>query len=133
MRRSNMKTTLLLTSTFLSAIVLSACSSNPTSNTLVIQNANSQYEVTGMGKSQIIAKNNAIATANKTCGKSAAPVLVNEKTEYHGALKGVVDEKTGQMINAAAGVLGSVLGKNNTLEKDTDYQVTLTFTCKANG
>ena len=35
------------------------------------------------------------------------------------------------MIQAAAGVLGSVLGKNTNIEKDTDYQTTLTFTCKA--
>ncbi|SPL69537.1 hypothetical protein [Acinetobacter stercoris] len=124
-----MKKTLLISSSVLTAIVLGACSSTPT-KTLAIQTANNQYQVTGMGKSQIIAKNNAIAAANSTCGKKAAPVLIDEKTEYHGSLKGVVDEKTGQMINAAAGVIGSMIGKNNTLEKDTDYQTTISFTCK---
>lgn len=126
-----MKIKLLLSSTILASVFLSACSSNPTTNTLAIKNANNQYQVTGMGKSQILSKNNAIAAANKTCGKQASPVLVDEKSEYHGSLKGVVDEKTGQMINAAAGVIGTMIGKNNGLEKDTDYQTTLTFTCNA--
>ncbi|MBJ9952123.1 MULTISPECIES: hypothetical protein [unclassified Acinetobacter] len=114
-----------------SALFLSACASNPT-QTLAIQKADNQYEVTGLGKDQITAKNNAIVAANKTCGKKAAPVLINEKTEYHGTLNGVVDEQTGKMITAAAGVIGSVMGKNYGIEKDTDYQTTLTFSCKAN-
>ncbi|MCU4434962.1 hypothetical protein KTH93_05650 [Acinetobacter bereziniae] len=118
----------LLTS---SALLLSACASTPT-QTLAIQKADNQYEVTGLGKDQITAKNNAIVAANKTCGKKAAPVLINEKTEYHGSLNGVVDEQTGKMITAAAGVIGSVMGKNYGIEKDTDYQSTLTFSCKAN-
>ncbi len=118
----------LLTS---SALLLSACASNPT-QTLAIQKADNQYEVTGLGKDQITAKNNAIVAANKTCGKKAAPVLINEKTEYHGSLNGVVDEQTGKIITAAAGVIGSVMGKNYGIEKDTDYQSTLTFSCKAN-
>lgn len=114
-----------------SALFLSACASNPT-QTLAIQKADNQYEVTGLGKDQITAKNNAIVAANKTCGKKAAPILINEKTEYHGTLNGVVDEQTGKMITAAAGVIGSVMGKNYGIEKDTDYQTTLTFSCKAN-
>lgn len=114
----------------IAAITLTACATTPTQS-LAIQKENNQYEVTGLGKSQIIAKNNAINAANNTCGKKAAPVVIDEKSEYTGALKGIVDEKTGQMIQAAAGVLGSVLGKNTNIEKDTDYQTTLTFTCKA--
>ena len=110
---------------------LSACASSPTQS-LAIQKADNQYEVTGLGKSQIIAKNNAISAANATCGKKATPIVSNEKTEYNGALKGVFDEQTGKMITAAAGVLGSVLGTNTNIEKDTDYQTTLTFSCKAN-
>ena len=110
---------------------LSACASSPTQS-LAIQKADNQYEVTGLGKSQIIAKNNAISAANATCGKKATLIVSNEKTEYNGALKGVFDEETGKMITAAAGVLGSVLGTNTNIEKDTDYQTTLTFSCKAN-
>ena len=110
---------------------LSACASTPTQS-LAIQKSDNQYEVTGLGKSQIIAKNNAISAANTTCGKKATPIVSNEKTEYNGALKGVFDEQTGKMITAAAGVLGSVLGTNTNIEKDTDYQTTLTFSCTAN-
>ena len=113
-----------------SALLFTACASNPT-QTLAIQKADNQYEVTGLGKDQITAKNNAITGVNKACGKKGAPVLVDEKTAYHGSLKGAVDEQTGKMITAAAGVLGSVMGKNYGIEKDTDYQTTLTFSCKA--
>lgn len=110
--------------------LLTACASNPT-ETLAIQKPDNQFEISGLGKSQIIAKNNAVAAANKTCGKNSAPVLLDEKAQYNGALKGVVDEETGQLIQAASTVLGSVIGTKNTLERDTDYQVTLTFSCKA--
>lgn len=125
-----MKKTLSLCAVAVSSLILTACASTPT-ETLAIQNANNQYEISGLGKTQVIAKNNAISAANKTCGKNAASVLVSEKTEYNGALKGVVDEKTGQMVTAAASVLGTVLGKGTGIEKDTDYQSLITFTCRA--
>lgn len=125
-----MKNSLTLSFTLIAALTLSACASSPTKS-LAIQKDHNQYEVTGLGKSQIIAKNNAISAANSTCGKKAAPILIDEKSEYNGALKGVVDEKTGQMITAAANVFGSVFGTNTALEKDSDYQVTLTFSCRA--
>ena len=125
-----MKKTLILCAVAVSTLILNACASTPT-ETLAIQNANNQYEISGLGKTQVIAKNNAISAANKTCGKNATPVLVSEKTEYNGALKGVVDEKTGQMVTAAASVLGTVLGKGTGIEKDTDYQSLITFTCRA--
>ena len=125
-----MKNSLTLGFTLITALALSACASSPTQS-LAIQKDNNQYEVTGLGKSQIIAKNNAISAANSTCGKKAAPILIDEKSEYNGALKGVVDEKTGQMSTAAANVFGSVFGTNTALEKDSDYQVTLTFSCRA--
>lgn len=127
----NMKKLTAILALSTTALFLTACASNPT-QTLAIQKAGNQYEVTGLGKTQIIAKNNAIVAANNTCGKKATPVVNNEKTEYNGALKGVVDEETGKMITAAAGVLGSVIGKSNGIEKDTDYQTTLTFSCKVN-
>lgn len=126
-----MKNLFALSTISIVILTLTACASTPT-KTLAIKNANNQYEVTGLGKTQITAKNNAITAANSTCGKNSAPILVNEKNEYNGALKGVFDEKTGKMITAAAGVIGSVIGKNNGIEKDTDYQTTLTFTCNAN-
>lgn len=110
-------------------LVLTACATTP-SQSLAIQKENNQFEVTGLGKNQMIAKNNAIVAANTACGKKAAPIVADEKSEYNGALKGVFDEQTGKMITAAAGVIGSVMGKGG-IEKDTDYQTTLTFTCKA--
>ena len=127
----NMKKLSVILTLSTAALFLTACASNPTQS-LAIQKADNQYEVTGLGKTQIIAKNNAVNAANKTCGKKATAVVSNEKTDYNGALKGVVDEETGKMITAAAGVLGSVMGKSNAIEKDTDYQTTLTFSCKAN-
>lgn len=113
------------------ATILTACASTPTKS-LAIQKADNLFEVTGLGKSQIIAKNNAIAAANSSCGKKATPIVTDEKSEYSGALKGVFNEETGKMISAAAGVLGSVLGTNASIDQDTDYQTTLTFSCKAN-
>ncbi|MPW43139.1 hypothetical protein D7V21_10870 [Acinetobacter guerrae] len=112
-----------------SAILLTACASNPTATTAV-QKENNQFEVTGVGKTNLIAKNNAVDAANKTCKRSTA-VVVDEKTTYNGVLKGVVDEETGKMVEAAAGVIGSITGKNASLAKDDDYQTTLTFYCKA--
>ena len=123
-----MKKLMTLASVATATILLSACASTPT-ETLAIQKPNNQYEVSGLGKTQVLAKNNAISAANKTCGKNSAPVLIDEKTEYNGALKGVVDEQTGKLITAASSVLGSVIGTKNTIEKDTDYQTTITFSC----
>lgn len=125
-----MKKLMTLASVATATILLSACASTPT-ETLAIQKPNNQYEVSGLGKTQVLAKNNAISAANKTCGKNSAPVLIDEKTEYNGALKGVVDEQTGKLITAASSVLGSVIGTKNTIEKDTDYQTTITFSCNS--
>lgn len=126
----NMKKILTFLTASCATLILTACASNPT-NSLAIQKENNQFEVTGVGKSALIAKNNAVSAANSSCGKSASPVLVDEKAEYNGALKGVVDEKTGQMIQAAAGVIGTLAGKSTGLSGDQDYQSTLTFYCKA--
>ncbi|RKG29447.1 hypothetical protein [Acinetobacter tianfuensis] len=122
---------LLIGTSFISAILLSACASTPTQS-LAIQKPNNQYEVTAVGKTQIIAKNNAVSAANSTCGKKTVPVVIDEKTEYNGALKGVLDEKTGQMVQAAAGILGAISGTNTGINQDDDYQTVLTFTCRAN-
>lgn len=109
-------------------LTLAGCASNPTS-TNAIQLENNQFEVTGLGKTNVISKNNAITAANKTCGRNT-PVVTNEKTDYNGVLKGVVDEQTGRMVEAAAGVIGTFTGKNASLAKDDDYHTTLTFYCK---
>ena len=119
----------LLITGLLSAFVLSACSTTPTNNTTIIQKPNNQFEVTGLGKSELIAKNNAANAANKSCGKSAAIVL-NEKTTYNGVLQGVVDPQTGKLIQAATNVLGKISGTNTDISNDDDYQTTLTFQCQ---
>lgn len=125
-----MKNYLRVTSTILLGLVLSACASTP-NHTLAVQKPNNQYEVTGIGKTNLIAKNNAINAANQTCGSKAAPVVVDEKTTYQGVLKDLVDEETGKMVQAASGVIGIFTGKNTDLSRDDDYQTTLTFYCKA--
>lgn len=123
--------TVAIVSTLSATVLLAACTTTPTKS-LAIQKPNNQYEVTAVGKTSLAAKNNAIAAANSTCGKNATPVVVDEKQEYNGVLKGVVDEKTGQMIQAAAGVLGTITGNNGSISKDDDYQTVLTFSCRAN-
>ena len=127
-----MKKTFIMTLLGGLALGLTACASTPT-NTLAIQKENNQYEVTGIGKTSLIAKNNAISAAQKTCSRNTSPVVLDEKTAYQGVLKGVVDEQTGKMVEAAAGVIGTLTGKNASLAKDDDYQTTLTFYCKTNG
>ena len=112
------------------ALGLTACATTP-NNTLAIQKPNNQYEVTAVGKTALIAKNNAVTEANRTCGSRNIPVVVDEKTSYNGALKGVVDEQTGQLIHAATTVLGNLAGSTRTISSNEDYQVVLDFYCKA--
>ena len=126
-----MKKTLMMSVLGGLALGLTACASTPT-NTIAIQKENNQYEVTGIGKTNLISKNNAVSAAQKTCTKNTSPVVVDEKTTYQGVLKGGVDEQTGEMVEAAAGVIGTLTGKNASLAKDDDYQTTLTFYCKPN-
>jgi predicted lipoprotein with Yx(FWY)xxD motif len=126
-----MKKTLMMSVLGGLALGLTACASTPT-NTIAIQKENNQYEVTGIGKTNLISKNNSVSAAQKTCTKNTSPVVVDEKTNYQGVLKGVVDEQTGKMVEAAAGVIGTLTGKNASLAKDDDYQTTLTFYCKPN-
>ena len=126
-----MKKQLLTCTAIASALLLSACASNAPTKSLAIQKPNNQYEVTAVGKTSLAAKNNAIAAANSTCGRNASPIVVDEKSSYNGALKGVFDEKTGQMVQAAAGILGSITGSNTDISKDDDYQTVLTFTCQS--
>ena len=126
-----MKKISIICTAIAASVLLSACASNAPTQSLAIQKANNQYEVTGVGKSALISKNNAISAANSTCGKNATPVISDEKSEYNGALKGVFDEKTGQMVQAAASVLGTITGTGTNINKDDDYQTVLTFTCQA--
>lgn len=108
-------------------LLLAGCASTPSNTSTVIQRENNQFEVTGIGSTQLAAQNNAAAAANKAC-KSSSAVVVNQQVKYNG----VVDEKTGRMIDQAAGVVGILTGtKTSKISRDDDYQVSLTFYCKA--
>ena len=120
----------VLSTAVLTASFLTACATTP-SHSLAIQKENQSFEITGLGKSQIISKNNAVAAANKTCSSRGTPIVIDEKTTYSGALKGVVDESTGQMIQAAATVIGNMTGMKTGINQDDDYQTTLNFRCQA--
>lgn len=65
---------------------------------------NNQYEVTGIGKTSLIAKNNAVSAAQKTCTRNTSPVVVDEN-RISGVLKGVVDEQTGKWLRLPQGSL----------------------------
>ncbi|MHA3054233.1 hypothetical protein E0H77_03535 [Acinetobacter sp. ANC 4633] len=107
----------------------SACNSNPPA-TLALQKENNEFEVTGLGKTAVIAKNNAIIAAKKTCSQQTA-IIRSENTSYHGLFKNVTDEQTGQSVATAAEILGGILGHSSNLQRDDDYQTTLTFYCQA--
>ncbi len=68
-----MKKTLMMSVLGGLALGLTACASTPT-NTIAIQKENNQYEVTGIGKTNLISKNNAVSAAQKTCTKNTSPV-----------------------------------------------------------
>lgn len=121
--------TIILTTIFISSLLLTACATTP-NHSLAIQKENQSFEVTGLGKSQIIAKNNAIQAANNTCPKNTQPIVIDEKTSYHGALKGVVSDETGQIIQAAASVIGNMTGMKTGMNQDDDYQTVLNFRCQ---
>ena len=110
----------------LAGFVLSGCATTPNATT-AIQRENNQFDVTGLGKTRVLAMNNAVSVANKTC-KSSSAVIMNEQVKYNG----IVDEKTGRMIDQAAGVFGVLTGtKTAQVSRDDDYEVTLRFSCKA--
>lgn len=110
----------------LSIVALVGCQTTETT-TLAMQKENNQYQITGIGKDKLTAQNNAVKAAQKTCSRGTSPVVTNEAVLYNG----VVDEKTGKMINQAGTIAGVFLGKDVNISQDTDYQVTLDFYCKS--
>lgn len=110
----------------LSIVALVGCQTTETT-TLAMQKENNQYQITGIGKDKLTAQNNAVKAAQKTCSRGTLPVVTNEAVQYNG----VVDEKTGKMINQAGTIAGVFLGKDVNISQDTDYQVTLDFYCKS--
>lgn len=103
---------------------LSACQTAPTSP--VMQRANSTYETTGLGKTKVIAQQNALASAKRSCG-IRQPIVLTNSVKYNGLL----DERTGRAVDQVGSVIGAVLGaKAPNLNRDDDYEYTINFRCQ---
>lgn len=103
---------------------LTACQS--TSTGPVITRADSTYETTGLGKTKIIAQNNALASAKKQCGYKN-PVVLTDTTTYNG----VIDERMGKVVEQGARVVGTILGTGTpNLSRDDDYEYFIKFQCQ---
>ncbi len=108
----------------MSAVALSACQSKPTAP--VIQRPNNVYETTGLGKTKIIAQQNAVKNAKQQCGRYN-PVVIKDTTKYNG----VIDEGTGRVIDQVGTVIGGILGKATPkIARDDDYEYTISFRCE---
>jgi hypothetical protein len=121
-----MMTTLRTLATLSTLAVLTACASTPTS--LVIPRENSQYDTVGMGKTRIIAMNQAMQSANSTChAQRGQAIVISDKTRYNG----VVDEQTGRIIERVGSAVGAIAGiVSPSISRDDDYDVTVTFRCQ---
>jgi len=105
--------------------MLAGCAVTPPSAP-VIQRENNQFETTGVGKTRAIALQAAMLSANKTC-RSNQTIVLKDEVKYNG----VVDEKTGRLIEQVGGVVGVLTGmKNPQIARDDDYEVTVTFYCR---
>ena len=106
------------------AITLTACQSVPTAP--VIARADQSFETTGLGKTKIDARKDALTSAKKQCGLKT-PIVLSDTTKYNG----VFDEKAGRLIEQGVSVVGSVLGKATpNLSRDDDYEFTIKFKCQ---
>ncbi len=116
--------TFKLLSTCAAVVLLTACQSTPTAP--VIARADATFETTGLGKSKTDAQSQALAAAKKQCGVRT-PIVIKDATRYNG----VLDERTGRLIEQGAAVVGSVLGTNTpSLSHDDDYEYTISFKCQ---
>ncbi|WP_269914721.1 hypothetical protein [Acinetobacter sp. HY1485] len=106
------------------------CATTSPNATVALRKVDNQYEISGLGKTEVLAKNNAALAANKTCGRSTT-IITQENTQYNGVLKGVVTDQTGKLVQSAADIINSVTGKKNNIQRDDDYQTTLNFYCKS--
>lgn len=109
----------------LGAVLLSACQNTP-ATAPVLKRADQSFETTGLGKTKAIAKQNALNAAQKQC-KTRTPTILADTATYNG----VLDEKTGRMIEQGVGVIGAVLGtKTPNLARDDDHEYTIRFVCQ---
>lgn len=104
--------------------LLSACQSTPTGP--VIQRANNTFETTGLGKTKILAQQQAINNAKKQCGGFKNPVILTDNATYNG----VLGENTGRILDQATTVLGGILGSKASIARDDDYEYHITFNCQ---
>ncbi|MDO5651855.1 MAG: hypothetical protein Q4G13_06960 [Moraxella sp.] len=116
--------TLLTTALVGITALLTACQS--TSTAPVIARADSTYETTGTGSTKTKATEAALAAAKKQCGVRT-PIVISDTVNYNG----VLDEKTGRVIEQGASVIGAVFGtKTPSLSRDDDYEYQIKFQCK---
>ena len=114
-----------LIGTMSTALLLSACATSGTTAP-VITRADASHETTGLGATKLKAQESALATAKKQCGLKT-PVIIEDKTTYNG----VLDEKTGRILEQGVGIIGSVLGKATPdLSRDDDYEYNIKFKCQ---
>lgn len=105
--------------------LLSACASTQ-SISPVIARADATFETTGIGKTKLIAQENALDAAKKQCG-IRTPVIVKDSTTYNG----VMDERTGRIIEQGISVMGAIFGTASPkLSRDDDYEYNISFKCQ---
>lgn len=107
-----------------SVLTLTACQTTPT--TPVIQRENKVFETTGLGKTKVIAKQNAVNSANAQCGRLSTPIVITDNVQYNG----VLDESLGRVVDQATTVIGGILGKTTSIARDDDYEYTINFKCQ---
>ncbi|MFB6349582.1 hypothetical protein ACFBZI_09125 [Moraxella sp. ZJ142] len=105
--------------------LLSACAST-SSTAPVITRTDGVHETTGLGVSKLKAQEAALAAAKKQCGNRTV-LIVSDKTTYNG----VLDEKTGRIIEQGVGVIGAVFGQATpSLSRNDDYEYQIKFQCQ---
>lgn len=112
-------------SSVLISFLLTACVSN--SSTLpVLARSDATYETTGIGSSKQKAQKEALQIAQKQCAYKK-PVILSDHYTYNG----VLDEKTGRMIEQGIGVVGAIFGTSSPkLSRNDDYEYTIKFRCE---
>lgn len=119
-----MKTKILLMSSVFSTLFLTACQSTPAPP--VVHRPNNILETTAIGKTKIAAQRTAFNYAKRQCGSKTA-VVVADKVKYNG----VLDEKTGRMVDQVGTVIGGILGTGSpNVARDDDYEYTISFRCQ---
>lgn len=115
---------LILPAIVLSTVILTACQSTPVA--AVIQRENHTYETTGIGKTKLIAQQNALTSANAQCGKHGSPVVLSDSVTYNG----VLDEGLGRAADKATKVVTGIFGRSTSLASDDDYEYKISFRCQ---